>query len=304
MTARFERLSRLLAVFLSFRAFHLLFLSLAGCMVLLFLADAVQSLPVTGENIYPESAGVVAAQRWGQGFPLYDDYRKPPYLITPFPPLWYAFLAIPVKLGMSSLDSLTLFGRVLTLVFLLSIAIIGYLWNRRLGFSFSVAVVTPVLYLSFPFIIPWGVTARPYFPALFFSLLAVYWAGTRSGSASIYVAAIAAAVAFLMRHNSVAAPVAIVLWWAWSRRWTDAARFCAAWTAAVSVILVPMYWASNGLLLLNLSSAKFGPLAITYIHDVLTRLLVTEVEDSPLFYSALAHMRFSRAVNRQTSALV
>ena len=53
-------------------------------------------------------------------------------------------------------------------------------------------------------------------------------------------------------------------------------RFCATWLIAVASVLVPVYWTSQGLLLLNLSSAKFGPLAFTYIHDVLARLLLTE----------------------------
>jgi hypothetical protein len=245
-------------------------------MALLFLVEAVQSLPVTGENIYPESAGVLTAQRWGLGFPLYQDYRQPPYLVTPFPPLWYAFMAIPVKLGLTTLDSLTLFGRMLTLAFLLGIAGLGHSWNHRLGLSSSLALFTPALYLSFPILTPWAVNARPDFPALFFSLLAIYWVGTRSSPVSVFVAGTAAALAFLMRHNAVAAPVAIVLWLMWFRRWTDAWRFCATWTATVALILVPVYWASNGLLLLNLSGAKFGPLAITYVHDVLSRLLVTE----------------------------
>ena len=125
MDTPFNRLSRLVPAFLTFRVFHLLLLSLAGCMVLLFLVEAVRSLPVTGENIYPESAGVVTAQRWGLGSPLYQDYRQPPYLVTPFPPLWYALLIVPVKLGISNLDSLTLFVRILSLLFLLGIAGLG-----------------------------------------------------------------------------------------------------------------------------------------------------------------------------------
>ena len=85
-------LSRLSTVF-SFRTFYILLLILTGLMVILFLLGTKRYLPVTGENVYPESAGVLVAQRWAHSLPLYEDYRQPPYLITAFPPLWYALLA-------------------------------------------------------------------------------------------------------------------------------------------------------------------------------------------------------------------
>ena len=37
----------------------------------------IPELRVTGDNMYPESAGVLDAQRWAQGLPLYSDYRQP-----------------------------------------------------------------------------------------------------------------------------------------------------------------------------------------------------------------------------------
>ena len=197
MITQFNPVLRRSPVFVSFRAFQLLLLTLAGFIVALFLFEAVRSLPVTGENIYPESAGVLTAQRWAHGSPLYQDYRQFPYLVTPFPPLWYALMAIPVKLGLTTLDSLTLYGRMLSLVFVGGIAVLGYALNRRLELPSLLALVTPALYLSFPVIIPWAVTARPDFSALFLSLLTIYWVGAGSRTAFIYIAGIAAALAFL-----------------------------------------------------------------------------------------------------------
>jgi hypothetical protein len=60
----------------------------------------------------------------------------------------------------------------------------------------------------------------------------------------------------------------------WSKRWKHAALFCAA-VGALTIPVLAFFQASTGMLLLNLSGAKFGPVAFTYVRDVLLRLLVT-----------------------------
>ncbi len=260
----------------SFRAFCSLLGLLIGLGVLLFLLAVKLHLPVTGENMYPESAGVLTAQRWAQGFPLYGDYRQPPYLVTSFPPLWYATMALAAKAGMSNLDTLTLFGRALSLCSLLGIVLLAYSWQRKIGIDRQIAVLGPGLYLAFPVLIPWAITARPDFPALFFSFLAIYCAGTRRGTLAAPLAGLASAAAFLMRHNSVGAPTAIVLWMLWSKRWKSAAVVCATWGLVVGLALVPFQLSSPGMLALNLSGAKFGKFAFTYAHDILGRIIESD----------------------------
>jgi hypothetical protein len=276
MSDIYNRVSHRIATIFSFGNVCTLLLTLSGIIAVFFAVEAVRFLRVTGENIYPEAAGVLAAQRWAHGLPLYGDYRQPPYLMTAFPPLWYAFIAAGAKAGLSSLDSLTAFGRILSIASLFGVVVLAFLWNRRLGFSIRFALLAPALYLCFPVLIPWAVTARPDFPALLFSFFAVYIVGLRSGTTSICIAGIAAALGFLIRHNSVAAPVAIVLWLLWSRRWKNAALFCAIWAVVVAVPLLLLQLSSHGLLLLNMSSAKFGPMAPTYIRGILHQLFVSE----------------------------
>ena len=233
----------------------------------------VHFLPVTSENIYPESSGVLSALRWSQGQPLYEDFRLPPYLATPFPPIWYALTAQAAKLGANDLDSLTRFGRILSVACLLGIAGLAYFWNRRLGFSRLLSVLAPAFFLSVPILVPWAVTARPDLLALLLSFLAVYVAATRDGLASVSVAGVVASLAFLSRHNSVAAPVAIVLWLASCRRWRPAFLFCLMWALIVGPVLVGFQISSGGFLFLNLSGGKFGQFSVSYARDVLARLL-------------------------------
>lgn len=266
--------SRRASALFSFRSFHVLLLLLTGAAAMLFLVQAVRLLPVTGENVYPESAGVLAAQNWARGGPLYEDYRQPPYLMTAFPPLWYALLAGAAKIGISDLNSLTLLGRFLSLASFFGVAGLGYRWNRRLGFSVSMAFLTPAIYFSLPVLLPWVVTARPDLPALFMGFLSLYWVGLRPTSSRASMGGAVAALAFLAKHNAVAVPIAIVLWLLWSKRWKQAGLFCAAWGLVAGTTLLIFQVSSHGLLMLNLSGAKYGQFAFTYVRDVLNRLLV------------------------------
>jgi hypothetical protein len=263
-----DRMTRLF----SFAGFQAMLLSLTAVMALFFVVQALRFLPVTADNVYPESAGVLAAQRWAQGLPLYEDYRQPPYLMSSFTPLWYGVLALAAKVGLSSFDSLVMFGRLLSLASLFGMALLAYRWNRRLGFSVAASLLAPGFFLTLPMLIPWAVTARPDFPSLFLAMLALYWAAFRSTAASVALAAILAALAFLAKQNTVAVPLAVVLWLAWSKRWQHAALFCAVWGLMVAAVMLPFYASSREVLLLNLSGAKFGFFALTYVRDVLNRM--------------------------------
>jgi hypothetical protein len=257
----------------SYFNFQAMLLMLTGLLGLLFIGQVIRLLPVTSDNMYPESAGVLSALRWAHGLSMYQDYRQAPYLITPFPPLWYAFLVIGTKLGFADLNLLTWFGRILSLASLFGMMSMGYMYNRRLGFARPLAALTPAFYLSFPLLIPWAVTARPDLLALCFGCLAIYLAGVREGSKWIMIAAVIAAMAFLCRHNAVAVPVAVVIWFACCKRWKDVALFSLAWWLVVGTTLLEFQRITHGLLLFNLSGATFGRFAISYIRDIAGRVL-------------------------------
>jgi hypothetical protein len=268
-------LARRLLAITSFTGFRTILTALCLVAVLFFCVLAARYLPVKGDNAYPEAAAALSAQRWARGLPLYEDYHQPPYLVTAFPPLWYAMLSVPARLGYVDIDAVTLFGRLLNLGSLLGVALLGFVWNRQRGASAELALLTPVLYLAFPILIPWAVTVRPDFPSLLFSLLALCCIGYRGSTAWVMVAGLSAGLAFLIRHNAVAVPVAVVLWLAWNRRWRHAAIFCGIWGLVVGATLVLFNLSSSGMLLMNLSGAKFGRLALTYSRDSLLRLLLS-----------------------------
>ncbi len=260
---------------LPFEQFELTLLVLTVAATLCFLIQAAHFLPVVSDNMYPEAAGVLSAQHWANSSPLYQDFRKPPYLLAAFPPLWYAAIGLGASAGIESIDSLTLFGRLLTLASLFGIVTVAFLWNRRLGLSRRSSLLSPTLYLSFPILIPWAVTARPDLPALLFSVLAVYIAARQTGKTGSVLSGTFAAIAFLTRHNSVAVPVAVVLWLVSKKRWKHAMLFSAVWWLIVGTTIVVCQKSSGGLFLLNLGGSKFGSLAFTYARDVILRLFTS-----------------------------
>lgn len=260
----------------SFQWFQGLLLILTGLVVVSFFVQAVRFLPVHGDNMYPEAAGVLSAQRWAAGRALYEDYREPPYITTSFPPVWYGVLAVAAKVGLGDVNVLTFFGRLLSLASLLGVAALGFSWNRKIGQPGGLALLTPLFYLSLPILIPWGVTARPDFPGLLLVFLAIYLVSLRSTTASVLLAAALAALGFLVRHNAISVPVSVVLWLLYSKKWKHAGLFCVVWSAVVGPVLLIVQRSSNKLLFLNISGAKFGEFALTYVRDVIGRLLVAQ----------------------------
>jgi hypothetical protein len=259
----------------SFKAFEAEILILAGIVALLFVLQTVRFLPVRSDNMYPEAAGVLSSLRWAEGHPLYQDYRQAPYLITPFPPVWYAVLAAGARLGFSDVTRLTFFGRIVSLVGLFGMLCIGYLYNRRLGFPHLLCLLTPLFYLAFPLLLPWAVTARPDLLAFFFGVISLYLVAFRVDATSVLGAGIIAALAFLTRHNAVAVPAAVVVWLVWRRRWKHVIAFSTAWWLTVTATLITFQIITHGAFLLNLSGATFGKFAFSYIRDVIGRVLST-----------------------------
>ena len=259
----------------SFALFSGVLLGLTAAAGLFFVVGVIHYLPVTGDNLYPESAGVLAVKHWADGQSLYRDYRNPPYTMTAFPPLWYVTLGAISRVTHLDLDSVAMAGRSLSLVSLCGILSVAYLLLRRFGVVPKLALLGITFYLSLPVLIPWAVTARPDFPALLVALAALYLGGTRDSTRTLVLAGLLASISFLMRHNSVAVSVALVSWLVWSKRWKSAVVVCVIWGAIVAGVLIPIQVSTGGLLGLNLSSAKFGSLAPTYVRDVLMRLLQT-----------------------------
>ena len=124
------------------------------------------------------------------------------------------------------------------------------------------AVLTPAFYLSFPILVPWAVTARPDFPGLPVRLPGGLPARVPApGGSRSFLAAMARPSAILCRHNAVAAPAAIVLWLSLVEAMESTQRLFCAVAGALRIPVLALLPTSTGMLLLNLSGAKFGAIA-------------------------------------------
>lgn len=272
----------------TFARFQWAVLLVAGLIALFFLVQVARFLPSADDNVYPEAAQVLMAQQWALGELLYRDFQEPPYLLTPFPPLWYASMAAAAKAGFSDMDSLTMFGRVLSLASLFAMVGLAYNWNRQRGIAVGIALLTPALYLSFPDLVFWATAARQDFPSLFFGFLAVFLVFYRTGPVWLSLAAVASACAFLLKHSAVAVPVAIVLTLLWLRRWKPAFLFCFVWAVPVGATLIGFEIASGGLMGLNLAGANFGEFSFQYSHEIFVDVAMTTGHGVVLFLLAAA----------------
>lgn len=298
ITDRFE-------VLFSYVSFQTLMLVLTALCAVFFLVEVAYFLPVIDEN-FNEVPGVVKAQRWAQGEPLYADYRMPPYLHTPFPPLWYVCMVLAAKAGFHDVDSLTLFGRLFSFVLLLGSAVLTYLWNRTRGFSRTVSLLTPALFFSFPSLINFAVAARQDIPAIFLCFLAVFLVTRERGSFWVVLAGATAGLAFLMKHSSLAVPTAIVLWLLAGRKWRPAVAFALVWGALVGATILGFEIASDGLLRFNLRGTYYGSLGLGNTHELLIRLFVTNGQQFSLLLLAFGLLGFfnSRASKDERSRLL
>ena len=260
----------------SFTFFLAIVLAVSSIAVLLFLMEARRFLHTAGDNIYPEATGVASALRWSRGLPLYPSFQEPPYILTAFPPLWYLCLRAAIQAGFRDPDSLTVFAREMSLAFLGALSLLAYFWNRRRGYSAGESALSPILYLTFPVLLPWAVSARPDFPSLFFALAALVAVTLRPKADGVLLAGFLAGLCFLFRHSCVAAPTAIGLSLLWSRRWRDTVLLCFGWAVPVMAVLWKFNAASEGTMRTSLSGSNFGSMRIANAHEILTHLFTRE----------------------------
>jgi hypothetical protein len=262
--------------FPSFSFFLVLVLIISSLAGILFLVDARRLLHSEADNIYPEATGVVSALRWARGFPLYQQFQDPPYIVTAFPPLWYLCLRAATHFGFDDPDSLTMFARDLSLAFLGALLLLSFYWNKKRGYSMGESVLTSLLYLAFPALLPWAVSARPDFPCLFFALAALVTATLRPRDDGALFGGFLAGLCFLFRHSSVAAPTAIGVSLLLSRRWRQTVMLCLGWSVPVLAVLWKFDSASNGAMRASLSGSNFGSMSMTNVHEILTHLFTRE----------------------------
>jgi hypothetical protein len=213
--------------------------------------------PVT----HPEGATIAAVLRVRDGEPLYQDFRQPPYLITPYPPLQPVVAGLTSRLlGLSTIETIAL-TRGLTLMASLAAMFLIREIARAHGAGRMAALAGAGMLLPLPFLDEWGYAVRPDLLAVALSLAALLSLVRRPDRP--WVAAAVAVLAFFTKQTAISLPVAATLWLVLSGRWRGAFAFVVTWAVLAGAGIGALEFGSGRLYVLNtvlahLDTAKNG----------------------------------------------
>ncbi|PYV40325.1 MAG: hypothetical protein DMG06_20625 [Acidobacteria bacterium] len=181
--------------------------------------SSLGSLQFQGDNTHSESTVVVTGLWAAKTGHLYPAIHQPPFTPAPYGPLLYMGLAAIAKVGASSFEQLLVAGRFA--VFTCYLALIGlvFLWARRVGFSYPLAVLCAGFVLLIRDFTWWNASVRPDVPALLLSFLGFSLASRRESPTQrdLLLSGSLMGIALLIKQSSITAPLAALLWLA-SRR--------------------------------------------------------------------------------------
>jgi hypothetical protein len=182
---------------------------------------------------YPDSATLLRLGEFVHSGRLYPAFDRPPYLITLYGPLTYVLLAVPYGLA-SAAGISPLIPMRLAIVGALAVCVsFTFLLSRRLYGSLSMAWLSALFTLSLLPLAYWALQIRCDFLGLGFALFSVYLFLLTNGRRLALGAAICAGMALLIKQTFVAAPIAIVGWLIYRRRFKEAALWSACFVLTV-----------------------------------------------------------------------
>ena len=215
---------------------------LTGSVVVLLLAGAF-SIAVGSalglanfEDVgYPDSATLLRLKDFVHSGYIYPDINRPPYLVTLYGPLTYVILGIPYRLAQVAGVTPQLFVRLSIIGAICLDVLLIFLIVRRLHGPRPVAWLCALFAVSaFP-MASWTTQIRGDFLALGLSLLSVYLFLFTNGRSRAVGGAICAGIALLFKQTFLAAPVAIIGWLIYKRRFKEAVYWATG--CALTVVL-------------------------------------------------------------------
>jgi hypothetical protein len=242
-------------------------------------AAGAKLLPNQTDNTYPETTNIYAAINAARTGRLYAEPSRPPYVLQPFGPLYYAINAALARASHLDFDLTRARGRLLTYGCFLLCAAIIFVICRRLRFPTLSSTLAALLFLGQPYFLTWNVTVRPDILALLMMLLSLLWAveGDSLGGAGYVFSGILAGLAFLIKQPGIAAPVAIIAILIYRRRFRAAAIFALSIGFPVVLVFAPLLW-HGGPFLEQFASVGKGVWSlqqgVIFAFDKLSRLLL------------------------------
>jgi hypothetical protein len=176
------------------------------------------------------------------GRPIYTDFNDFPFIVSNYPPLFASISAFLVPLVGRSLMATRV---VATLCTLLNGGLVGAIIYRGAG-SRTAAATCGAIYLGSIFVYEWGAWGRVDSVAIAFSLLAIVVAQRCAGRRGITLAALFCLLSLYTKQTQWAAPLAIVAWLSWERRWRRCVGFVLLLGAVGGVVFLALNALTSG----------------------------------------------------------
>jgi hypothetical protein len=191
---------------------------------------------------YPDSSTLLIIREFVRTGHMYLGVHSPPYLVTLYGPLTYAFLSLPYRVAEAVGASPTVAIRLTLVAGVLMCAAMVYSLSRRLNRPSSVAWLCVLFALAVPALAAWTLQVRPDFFGLGFALLGLYFFSGSNGHRLPIAAVLCVGLALLFKQTYVAAPAAIFVYLLYRRRWPEAAFWSVGVAAVVAVGYLLTLW--------------------------------------------------------------
>ena len=204
--------------------FWLIPLSVQGWALILFLQHAWDTLAYPYSLDYGEGAVLDQVIRLFQGQAIYrTSFAEPPYVINVYPPV-YLIAQLPF---LQLWGPAFWYGRIISLLSALGIAVFIALTVQRLVGNRAAGVVGGLTFLAIPYIVHWAVLFRIDMLALFLSWVAIYvivrWPRERW---SLLASVLFLVLSIYTRQSYLLAAPLTILCWLWSQTgWKRALSF-------------------------------------------------------------------------------
>jgi Dolichyl-phosphate-mannose-protein mannosyltransferase len=202
-----------------------------GCLVSLYRAVHIASLPY--EVNFEEGPLARVAQALTLGASLYSIPNGPPYELSPYGPIAYYLIALPIRLfGISFTPP-----RLLIVVLGVACAVMIALLLRHWTGSLWTGAVFGAVFLTMPTVLQWLPVLRVDLIGLMFSLLGIY---VFTAWKRWYVSIAFFVAALLCKFLFLSAPAACFLALLLKRDWKRAIQFAGSYVALAGAIV--LYW--------------------------------------------------------------
>lgn len=229
------------AAFLSFRCLWWVLFASACLGALFCLRQSLPRLRQAADITTPDSVMVQTAIWARQTGIIYRPASVPPFTPAVYGPLYYlALIGLSYFTG-ATFAPLLLAGRLFTFACFAGLALLLWFWARRLRLPRALAALAPAFLVSQIAFVHWDITTRPDLAAILAAVAAVYAATFTARHpprlTPAILAGLFAATAILLKQSTLAAPAAIVLWFAARRRWPQLMAFAATAIAVCAAVL-------------------------------------------------------------------